>query len=63
MQEVMQARYVNSTNSYIGQIVALIVYVGDMIVTGDYTDEIKRLKRALAEKFEINDLGDLKVGM
>ena len=43
-----------------GRIVILIVYVYDIILTGDDHDELKRLKRVLADDFEIKDLGVLK---
>ncbi|XP_022871761.1 uncharacterized protein LOC111390860 [Olea europaea var. sylvestris] len=38
----------------------LIVYVDDIIVTGDFTDEMVELKKTLANQFEIKDLGNLK---
>ena len=37
-----------------------IVYVDDIIVTRDFTEEIDSLKRVLAKEFEIKDLGNLK---
>ena len=43
-----------------GKIVVLIVYVDDIIVTGDDHLEIKRLKMLLTQDFEIKDLGALK---
>lgn len=43
-----------------GKVTALIIYVDDMIITGDDDDEIVQLKKYLATEFEIKELGDLK---
>eukprot|EP00261_Vitis_vinifera_P033077 XP_019074320.1 PREDICTED: uncharacterized protein LOC109122264 [Vitis vinifera] len=43
-----------------GKIAILIVYVDDIILPGDDLIEMDRLKRSLATKFEIKDLGSLK---
>ncbi|KAI9162582.1 hypothetical protein LWI28_028704 [Acer negundo] len=43
-----------------GKMAILIVYVDDIILTGNYDEEIQRLKVFLAKEFEIKDLGNLK---
>ena len=42
------------------RIAILIVYVDDITLTGDYEDEIIKLRELLATEFEINDLGPLR---
>ncbi|KAM2422408.1 hypothetical protein ACFXTH_028630 [Malus domestica] len=42
------------------KLTTLIIYVDDMIVTGDDKEEISRLKDYLATEFEMKDLGGLK---
>ena len=43
-----------------GKITALIVYVDDMVVTGNDLDERKALQSYLSSEFEMKDLGHLK---
>jgi Reverse transcriptase (RNA-dependent DNA polymerase) len=38
-------------------ITILIIYVDDIIITGDDQDEIKRLQEQLCKEFEMKDLG------
>jgi hypothetical protein len=42
------------------RVTLLIIYVDDMIVTGDDADEIERLQECLSTEFEMKDLGGLK---
>lgn len=50
--------FVNHTSN--GFITVLIVYVDDIIITGNSEDEIQKLKIFLGKQFEIKDLGCLK---
>lgn len=43
-----------------GKVTALIIYVDDMIITGDDFEEISRLQEQLAAEFEMKNLGGLK---
>ena len=47
-------------HSHEGKITILIVYVDDIILTGNDEHEIRRMKESLAQKFEIKDLGNLR---
>ncbi|KAL5812183.1 hypothetical protein ACOSQ3_027133 [Xanthoceras sorbifolium] len=47
-------------NSQKGHRAILIVYVDDIILTGDFLKDLPRIKRWLAEEFEIKDLGHLR---
>ena len=42
------------------KIAVLIVYVDDIILTGDFKKELQFLKQRLAQDFDIKDLGNLK---
>lgn len=42
------------------KITILIVYVGDIIVTGNDSEEVTRIKNLMAQEFEVKDLGALK---
>ncbi|KAL7585442.1 uncharacterized mitochondrial protein AtMg00810-like [Lactuca sativa] len=43
-----------------GKVTALIVYVDDMVVTGDDPKEMSNLQTTLATEFDLKDLGHLK---
>jgi hypothetical protein len=42
------------------KVTVLIIYVDDMIITGDDREEISRLQKHLVTKFEMKNLGGLK---
>ncbi|RVW14348.1 hypothetical protein CK203_097447 [Vitis vinifera] len=44
-----------------GKVTALIVYVDDMIITGDDAKEISRLQEELSTEFKMKNLGGLKI--
>ncbi|XP_058745985.1 uncharacterized mitochondrial protein AtMg00810-like [Vicia villosa] len=46
--------------SHDGKLAALIVYVDDIVLTGDDTVEMTRVKEKLAVDFEIKDLGSMR---
>ena len=43
-----------------GKVAILIVYIDDIVLTGDDCNELEKLKGKLAEEFETKDLGALK---
>ena len=43
-----------------GKKIILIVYVDDIILTGDDIEEMGRLKKVLATEFEVKDLGKMR---
>ncbi|KAA0034984.1 putative mitochondrial protein [Cucumis melo var. makuwa] len=42
------------------KIVVLIIYVDDIVLFGDHTIEITKLKKKMRDEFQIKDLGNLK---
>ncbi|CAL2243576.1 unnamed protein product [Prunus armeniaca] len=64
---IKKFEYVQSNSDHIlflkrhkGKLTALIIYVDDMIVTGDDQAEMQNLHKYLASEFEMKSLGDLK---
>jgi len=49
--------YVKKTNH---GIVVIVIYVDDLIITGDSVEDISDLKKLLKQKFEMKDLGELR---
>ncbi len=41
-------------------IVIIVIYVDDLIITGDSDADISDLKKLLKQKFEMKDLGELR---
>jgi len=41
-------------------IVVIVIYVDDLIITGDRDVDISDLKKLLKQKFEMKDLGELR---
>ncbi|CAN6720151.1 unnamed protein product [Malus baccata var. baccata] len=46
-----------------GKVTALIIYVDDMIITGDDLEEMMKLEQNLAAEFDMKNLGDLKYSL
>ncbi|RVW64174.1 Retrovirus-related Pol polyprotein from transposon RE1 [Vitis vinifera] len=46
--------------SHAGKMAILIVYVDDIILSGNDMEELQNLKKYLSEEFEVKDLGNLK---
>ena len=42
------------------KVTSLIIYVDDMIITGDDSEKMMKLEQNLAADFEMKNLGDLK---
>lgn len=55
-----KADYSLFTRSHGSSFIALLIYVDDIIITGNDPTSIKSLMGVLHEKFHIKDLGDLK---
>ena len=47
-------------HSSLGGVTALLIYVNDIVVTGDDLQGLRTLKRCLLQEFEIEELGKLK---
>ena len=43
-----------------GRLAIVLVYVDDLIITGDYSEEIQRTRENLSVQFQINELEELK---
>lgn len=47
-------------HSKTGKVTTLLVYVDDIVVTGDDSKEIQNFKKCLLKEFDIKELGKLK---
>ncbi|GKC69497.1 ribonuclease H-like domain-containing protein [Tanacetum coccineum] len=61
LPEAKQSDYSLFTKSENGNFIALLVYVDDIIVTGNNIVEIQKFKDFLRTQFQIKDLGKLKL--
>ena len=43
-----------------GRLAIVLVYVDDLIITGDYSEEIQRTRENLSVRFQMKELGELK---
>lgn len=55
-----KADYSLFTRTQSNSFTAILIYVDDILLTGNDPQEIKRLKECLLKRFNIKDLGDLK---
>ncbi|GJZ76996.1 ribonuclease H-like domain-containing protein [Tanacetum coccineum] len=65
--KIVNVRFVQSKSNYslfnksgFGMFLALLLYVNDIIITGNSLDNIEEFKNFLKSKFQIKDLGKLK---
>lgn len=43
-----------------GRLAIVLVYVDDLIITGDYSEEIERTRENLSVRFQMKELGELR---
>ena len=43
-----------------GRLAIVLVYVDDLIITGDYSEEIQMTRENLSVRFQMKELGELK---
>lgn len=55
-----KADYSLFTKSQSSSFTAILIYVDDILLTGNDLDEMERLKKFLLKRFRIKDLGNLK---